>query len=56
MTLIIVIILVVLLFGGGGGYYAHRNYGLPGVGGVLGFIILILFLMWLFGGHFLGRI
>lgn len=33
MGLILLIVVLVLLFGGGGGYYAHRNYGLPGLGG-----------------------
>jgi hypothetical protein len=41
---------LVLLFGGGGGYYAHRNYGLPGLGGVVGLILVALVLLWLFGG------
>jgi hypothetical protein len=50
MPLILIIILVLLIFGGGGGYYAHRSYGLPGLGGVLGTVLIILLLLWLFGG------
>jgi hypothetical protein len=50
LSLIILIIILVLIFGGGGGYYAHRSYGLPGLGGVLGFLLLILILAWFFGG------
>lgn len=50
MSLIVIIILVLLIVGGGGGYYAHRSYGLPGLGGVLGTVLLILVLLWLFGG------
>ena len=49
MSLILIIILLVLLFGGGGGYYAHRTYGLPGLGGVLGLVLIIIVLLWLFG-------
>jgi hypothetical protein len=50
MGLILIIVVLVLLFGGGGGYYAHRSYGLPGLGGVVGLIIVVLLLLWLFGG------
>jgi uncharacterized membrane protein YkvI len=50
MGLILLIVILLLVFGGGGGYYAHRSYGLPGLGGVLGFILLILILAWFFGG------
>jgi len=50
MNLIIIIIILVLLFGGGGGYYAHSNYGMPGLGGVLGTVLIIILVLW-----FLGR-
>ena len=33
MGLILFIVVIFLIFGGGGGYYAHRSYGLPGLGG-----------------------
>ena len=49
MSLILIIIVLVLLFGGGGGYYAHRAYGPRGLGGVLGFVLLIVVLLWFFG-------
>ncbi len=49
LTLILIIVVVLLLFGGGGGYYAHRSYGLPGLGGVVGLILVVLVLFWLFG-------
>lgn len=49
MTLLLIILLIVL-FGGGGGYYGYRSYGGPGLGGVLGAVLLILVLLWLFGG------
>lgn len=51
---IILIILVVLIFGGGFGYYGHRTWGesngLAGPGIGLGTIVLILAVIWLFGG------
>jgi hypothetical protein len=50
VTLIIIIVVLLLVFGGGGGYYAHRSYGVPGLGGVLGLIVVVLVLLWLFGG------
>jgi hypothetical protein len=40
----------VLVFGGGGGYYAHRNYGGAGLGGVLGLVLIIILALWFFGG------
>ena len=42
MNTLLIIILILLIFGGGGGYYAHRNYGGAGLGGVLGFILIVL--------------
>lgn len=56
MSLILIIAVLILLFGGGGGCYAHRTYGLPGLGGVVGLILVVLLLNWLFGGLGLGRI
>ena len=56
VTLIIIIIVLLLLFGGGGGYYAHRSYGLPGLGGVVGLIVAVLLVLWLFGGLRLGHL
>jgi hypothetical protein len=49
MTLIIIIVVLVLLFGGGGGYYAHRTWGGPGLGGVIGLIVIVLLVLWLLG-------
>ena len=40
MSLLLLIIILVLLFGGGGGYYGYRTYGGPGLGGVLGLILI----------------
>ena len=38
---LLLIIILILLFGGGGGYYGYRTYGGPGLGGVLGLIVVI---------------
>lgn len=54
--LILIVIVLLLLFGGGGGYYAHRSYGLSGLGGVVGLILVVLVVLWLFGGLHLGGI
>jgi hypothetical protein len=56
MTLIIVLVVVLLLFGGGFGYYNGRGnnfYGAGPVGfggGIIGLLVLVFVLMWLFGG------
>ena len=55
MGLILLIVLFVLIFGGGGGYYAHRRYGTGGLGGVLGLVLVVLVVAWLFGGLGIGR-
>jgi hypothetical protein len=47
MSLLLIIIVLVLLFGGGGGYYAHRNYGGTGLGGVLGLVVIVILVIWL---------
>ena len=49
MSLILLIIILVLVFGGGGGYYAHSNYGTPGLGGVLGTVLIVVIVLWLLG-------
>ena len=48
MGLIILIIILILVFGGGG-YYAHSNYGMPGLGGVLGTVLIVVLILWLLG-------
>jgi hypothetical protein len=50
MSTILIIILVILLFGSGGGYYARSRYGGTGLGGVPGLVVLVLVVLWLFGG------
>ena len=49
MSLLLIIIILILIFGGGGGYYAHSYYGAPGLGGVLGTIVIVLVVLWLVG-------
>ena len=56
MSLILIVIVLLLLFGGGGGYYAHKSYGLPGLGGVLGLVLIVLLAQWFFGGLSTGRL
>ncbi|HVJ41562.1 MAG TPA: DUF3309 domain-containing protein [Dongiaceae bacterium] len=48
--MLLLILILILVFGGGGGYYAHSRYGGRGLGGVLGLVIIILLVLWLFGG------
>ena len=53
--MLLLVLVLLLLFGGlGGGYYAHNTYGPQGLGGVLGLVLLIIVLVWLFGGG-IGR-
>jgi hypothetical protein len=53
LSLIVIIVVLVLLFGGGGGYYGYRRYGGSGLGGALGLVLIILLVLWFFGGlHF----
>ena len=49
MSLLLLIIILVLVFGGGGGYYAHSNFGMPGLGGVLGTVLIVLVVLWFVG-------
>lgn len=46
-TLIIVLLLILLL--GGGGYYGHRTYGPTGLGGAVGFVLVVVLILWLLG-------
>jgi hypothetical protein len=50
----ILIILVLILLLGGGSYYGHSTYGGPGLGGVLGLVLLIAVVVWLVGGLGIG--
>lgn len=55
MNLLLVIVILIVLFGGGGGYYAYGRAGYVGLGGVLGPVILILVLIYFFGGGLHAR-
>jgi hypothetical protein len=49
-TLLIVVVLALLLGGGG---YGYSRYGGPGLGGVVGLVLVVCVVLWLFGGlHF----
>jgi len=53
MITILIIVLLLILLGGGGGYYAHGRYGGRGLGGVLGLVLLVL---WLVGALGVGPV
>ena len=49
--MLLLMVLVVLLLGGGGGYYGHNRWGSRGGAEVgLGTILLVLLLVFAFGG------
>jgi hypothetical protein len=50
MGTILIIVVVILLLGGGGGYYGYNRYGGRGLGGALGLVLVILLVIWFFGG------
>lgn len=51
MLLILIVLLVV--FGGGFGFYGRNAgwYGNGGFGGIIGLVIVIAIVLWLFGGR-----
>ena len=53
MDLILIVLIIVILCGGGGGYYAYNRYGNPGLGGVLGLVLVVMLIWFLLRG---GRI
>jgi len=48
--MLLLLILLVLLFGGGGGYYGYSRWGRGGGIGIGGAVLLIVALLYLFGG------
>ena len=49
MLLLMVLILLVLLFGGGGGYYGYSRWGPGGGLGIVGTVLHVVVLLYLFG-------
>ena len=57
MELVLIIVLLVVLFGGGFGYYRggyYRQGGPIGIGGIVGFVLVVLVIGWLMHGHIGG--
>jgi hypothetical protein len=50
IPMLLLIIVLVLLFGGGGGYYGYSRWGTGGGMGIGGTVLLIVLLLYLFGG------
>jgi hypothetical protein len=48
--MLLLIILLLLVFGGGGGYYGYSRWGTGGGLGIVGTVVLVLVLVYLFGG------
>jgi hypothetical protein len=48
--MLLLIIVLLLLFGGGGGYYGYSRWGRGGGLGIVGTVIVIALLLYLFGG------
>ena len=54
-SILLLIILLVLLFGGGGGYYGYSRWGTGGGLGIVGTVLLVVVVLYLFGGmHYPG--
>jgi hypothetical protein len=47
--IILILILLIFVLGGGGGYYALQNWGTPGLGGVLGLVLVVVIILFLLG-------
>jgi hypothetical protein len=48
--MLLLIIILLLLFGGGGGYYGYSRWGTGGGIGIVGTVVIIAVLVYLFGG------
>ena len=48
--MLLLILLLVLLFAGGGGYYGYSRWGTGGGLGIVGTVLLVVVLVYLFGG------
>ena len=54
MSTLLIVVVLILLLGGGGGYYGYSRYGGSGLGGVIGLVLIVCLVLWLFGGLHLG--
>jgi len=48
--MLILLIILLLLLGGGGGYYGYSRWGTNGGLGIVGTVLLVVVLLYLFGG------
>ena len=48
--MLILLIILLLLLGGGGGYYGYSRWGTSGGLGIVGTVLLVVVLLYLFGG------
>jgi hypothetical protein len=48
--MLLLIIVLLLLFGAGGGYYGYSRWGTDGGLGIVGTVVLIVVVLYLFGG------
>jgi hypothetical protein len=48
-TILIIVLLLILLGGGGGGYYGYSHYGMGGGIGILGVVLIVALVLFLFG-------
>ena len=48
--MLLLIICLLLLFGGGGGYYGYSRWGSRGGFGIIGTVVVIALVLYLFGG------
>ena len=50
MSPLLFIIVLILLLGGSGAYYGYSRYGSSGLRSVIGLVLVVSLLVWLFGG------
>jgi hypothetical protein len=48
--MLILLIILLLLLGGGGGYYGYSRWGASGGLGIVGTILLVVVVLYAFGG------
>jgi hypothetical protein len=46
----VLIVVLLLAFGGGGSYYGYRRWGTGGGIGIFGLVLIVLLLVYVFGG------